>query len=91
MIEVKVDTATPRSPSSSTNCEKGSTMIGQRTRPHPLDGPAKRGLRNVLDRLLESDVQVSTAVAQALVEPLPESAREQTPVTCGSTSSTATS
>ena len=44
MIEVKVDTATPRSPSSSTNCEKGSTMIGQRTRPHPLDGPAKRGL-----------------------------------------------
>ena len=67
MIEVKVDTATPRSPSSSTNCEKGSTMIGQRTRPHPLDGPAKRGLRNVLDRLLESDVQVSTAVAQALV------------------------
>ena len=44
MIEVKVDTATPRSPSSSTNCGKGSTMIGQRTRPHPLDGPAKRGL-----------------------------------------------
>ena len=109
MIEVKVDTATPRSPSSSTNCEKGSTMIGQRTRPHPLDGPAKRAcramresvslppmatiecksaqpnipsvwvevegvtddevttIRNVLDRLLESDVQVSTAVAQALV------------------------